>query len=149
MTTLKSWPSLDGPSKMGNCQVSWPVYNGYIPLNHVVCPPPAVPFPPPRDPANRQRDVSASVILSATAAALYVDMPPCYSLAVDLGQSNNNNNSLYSDYACSYDVTYRAHPLGTNASSPGSTPWRIPLPSSLDTHSHIRSISLTSTGNKH
>ena len=35
MTTLKSWPSLDGPSKMGNCQVSGPVYNGYIPLNHV------------------------------------------------------------------------------------------------------------------
>ena len=28
MTTSKSWPSLDGPSKMGNCQVSWPVYNG-------------------------------------------------------------------------------------------------------------------------
>src|SRR6202790_1997863 len=35
MATLKSWPSLDGPSNMGNCQVSWPVNNGYISLNHV------------------------------------------------------------------------------------------------------------------
>jgi hypothetical protein len=35
MTTPKSWPSLDDPSKMGNCQVSWPVYHGHIPLNHV------------------------------------------------------------------------------------------------------------------
>src|SRR5882762_1515236 len=35
MATLKSWPSLDGPSNMGNCQVSWPVNKGYISLNHV------------------------------------------------------------------------------------------------------------------
>src|ERR1700692_2109588 len=35
MATLKSWPSLDGPSNMVNCQVSWPANNGYISLNHV------------------------------------------------------------------------------------------------------------------
>src|ERR1700691_6204002 len=35
MATTNSWLRLDGPSTMGNCQVSWRVHNGYIPLNHV------------------------------------------------------------------------------------------------------------------
>ena len=35
MATLKSWPSLDGPSNTVNCQVSWSVNNGHIPLNDV------------------------------------------------------------------------------------------------------------------
>ena len=35
MAAPKSQPSLDGPSNMVNCQVSWSVNNGYIPLNGV------------------------------------------------------------------------------------------------------------------
>src|ERR1700684_2572041 len=35
MATTNSQPSLDGPSKTGNCQVSWLVNNGYISLNGV------------------------------------------------------------------------------------------------------------------
>src|SRR6202050_4653129 len=35
MVTTNPQLRLDGPSTMGNCQVSWLVNNGYIPLNHV------------------------------------------------------------------------------------------------------------------
>src|ERR1700689_5564762 len=35
MVTTNSRLRLDGPSTMGNCQVSWRVHNGYISLNHV------------------------------------------------------------------------------------------------------------------
>src|ERR1700676_4600125 len=35
MAAPKSQPSLDGPFSTVNCQVSWSVNNGYIPLNDV------------------------------------------------------------------------------------------------------------------
>ena len=64
------------------------------------------------------------------------------------GNNNNNSNALYATAPVPPGVTYPSHPLGTNASSPGGTPRRIPLPSSLDSHSspsntHRRSVSLS------
>src|ERR1700677_4718275 len=46
MVTTNSQLRLDGPSTMGNCQVSWPVNNGYIPLNHVHYRHPHTHYPP-------------------------------------------------------------------------------------------------------